>query len=301
MDLRETGKIVKYIISHPLNREKRFRAVARALGWQIGIRLIPGPVTVPYVEASRLLAGKGMTSATGAVYAGLQEFEDMAFLLHFLGPDDLFVDVGANIGSYTVLAAAVCRAGVIALEPVLETFKHLRDNIAINRIDELVEACNIGAGSARATLKFTASLGPENHVAYDQSRQGGDLIEVAVKPLDEILRGRTPTLIKIDVDGFETAVLAGAEDTLQSRPPRALIVEMSPISEQFGYDSDKLHSRLLKLGFAPYRYQPFLRRLEPRKAGQSVGTDNTLYLRQPGSVAEKLRAAPPFEVHGIRL
>lgn len=46
-----------------------------------------------------------MTGATGNWYCGLQEYEDMSFVLHALRPGDLFVDVGANIGSYSILAA----------------------------------------------------------------------------------------------------------------------------------------------------------------------------------------------------
>ena len=55
--------------------------------------------------------------ATGNIYAGLHEFADMAFTLHFLRPDDLFLDVGANIGSYTLLASGVCKARTISFEP----------------------------------------------------------------------------------------------------------------------------------------------------------------------------------------
>jgi hypothetical protein len=55
---------------------------------------------------------------TGNLYAGLHEFSEMGFLLHLLRQNDLFVDVGANLGSYTVLASAVCQARNIAFEPV---------------------------------------------------------------------------------------------------------------------------------------------------------------------------------------
>jgi hypothetical protein len=56
-------------------------------------------------------ATSGMTGATGNLYVGLHEFEEMAFLLHFLRPGDLFADVGANVGSYTILAAVAVERG----------------------------------------------------------------------------------------------------------------------------------------------------------------------------------------------
>jgi hypothetical protein len=62
------------------------------------------PVAMPYVNETRLLVKPGMAGATGNVYAGLHEYEDMAFVLHALRPSSRFVDVGANVGTYTVLA-----------------------------------------------------------------------------------------------------------------------------------------------------------------------------------------------------
>lgn len=65
---------------------------------------MPGPVAVPFVENTRLLVGTGMAGATGNVYAGLHEFQDMAFVLHALRPSSFFLDGGANVGVYTVVA-----------------------------------------------------------------------------------------------------------------------------------------------------------------------------------------------------
>ena len=62
-----------------------------------------------------------MTGATGNIYAGLHEFVDMAFCLHLLRSGDLFVDVGANIGSYTVLASKVAGANSVTLELILKS------------------------------------------------------------------------------------------------------------------------------------------------------------------------------------
>jgi thymidylate synthase len=63
-----------------------------------------------------------MTGATGNIYAGLHEFEDMAFLLHLLRSEDMFADVGSNIGSYTILASGVVGAKSVAFEPVPSTY-----------------------------------------------------------------------------------------------------------------------------------------------------------------------------------
>ncbi len=118
-----------FILNHPLAKRNRIRAFSRLLKWQINVRLNPNPVLYPFVGDTKLLAWKGLTGVTGNIYAGLHEFEDMAFLLHFLREEDFFADIGANVGSYTVLAAGVCKSQTISAEPLPDTFKILQDNI----------------------------------------------------------------------------------------------------------------------------------------------------------------------------
>lgn len=98
-------RLFSYVWRHQLNANGRLQAIGRLLRWQIASRLLAGPIALQFVENTVLFAKRGMAGATGNWYCGLHETEEMGFVLHFLRPDDLFVDVGANIGSYTVLAA----------------------------------------------------------------------------------------------------------------------------------------------------------------------------------------------------
>lgn len=97
---------LRFVWRHPLNAKARLAAVSRVARWQIASRLMAGPIAFPFVNESKLFAVRGMTGATGNYYCGLHELNDMAFVLHLLREDDHFLDVGANIGSYSVLAAA---------------------------------------------------------------------------------------------------------------------------------------------------------------------------------------------------
>jgi hypothetical protein len=97
-------KTLRFLVNHPLTRDERGQALLRFLRWQVGSRVLREPVAMPYVEDNRLLVESGMAGATGNVYAGLHEFEDMAFVLHALRSSSWFLDIGANVGSYTVLA-----------------------------------------------------------------------------------------------------------------------------------------------------------------------------------------------------
>jgi len=107
-----------------------------------------------------------MTGATGNIYTGLHEFEEMSFVLHFLRKDDVMFDIGANIGSYTILAGAVVGAECFAFEPIPDTFGHLIDNVNINGIYEKVKCYNIGIADKNGILKFTSNLDTCNHVVF---------------------------------------------------------------------------------------------------------------------------------------
>ena len=136
-------KTISYILSHPLNREHKMAALGRYVGWQVKSRLTRKKMPVRFVGGTRLLVAGGMTGATGNIYCGLHEFADMAFVMHALCPEDLFADIGANVGSYSVLAAGVADACVIAAEPSPVTFAHLQDNIRVNGLEKKARLCNV--------------------------------------------------------------------------------------------------------------------------------------------------------------
>src|SRR5438552_4070158 len=122
---------LRYIWSHPLAKHARKEAISRYVRWQIATRILDWPSVVPFIDGAKLVIERGMHGATGNIYCGLHEFAEMAFLLHFLRPADRFVDIGANVGTYTVLASAVVGARSMSIEPVSQTFAFLEQNLRI--------------------------------------------------------------------------------------------------------------------------------------------------------------------------
>ena len=288
-----------FLLNHPLNRRNRPAALGRYLRWQIGARLVPGDVVVPFVEDARLLVRPGMTGATGNIYTGLHEYGDMAFVLHLLRDGDLFVDVGANVGSYTVLAASACGARVIAIEPIPSTFRHLLDNIHLNAIEDKVEALNIGLGGEGGQLLFTAESDTTNHVISPDEDGTREIVRVPVKRLDDCLKGKEPpVLIKVDVEGFETEVVKGAESVLQNDGLLAVIMELNGSGERYGFDEQALHARMLDFGFEPCRYDPASRSLK-RLEGKNSASGNTLYVRHHAEASKRLKTARRYRIRAV--
>lgn len=259
--------------------------------WQIQSRLNPKPVIHSFTEKSKLILEKGMTGATGNLYCGLHDYNDMSFLLHFLRKGDSFVDIGANVGSYTVLASAHVGAQSISIEPVAATFEKLKNNLALNHIEEKVIAHNIALGSERGELGFTTTLDTMNHVTKDVSNTGA---KVMVRTLDDVLNEwPVPALLKIDVEGFETEVLKGASKTLAQPELLAIIIELNGSGNSYGYDEKEIHENLIKLNFSPYTYDPVKRNLTLSK---TYGELNTIYIRDINFVTDRLITAEKVRI-----
>lgn len=246
-----------------------------------------------------LLVEPGMTGATGNIYTGLHEFSDMAFALHLLRKDDLFVDIGANIGSYTVLAASV-GAKSISIEPIKNAFDHLIRNIHLNDIGGSVDARQIGISSSSGTLKFTNGLDTVNHVVNGQEQTGSNTCEVQVAALDDVIAGLKPVLIKIDVEGFEREVVAGAKKALAEKSLLAVIMELNGSGNRYSHDESELYARMVDYGFTACSYGPEERRLNQLN-GKNRSGGNTLFVRDVETVCKRLTAAPNFSVMGRSL
>ena len=284
-----------FIVSHPLNRGRPASAIRRYLRWQLGSRLVPGPVATPFVDDLRLLVAPGMTGATQNIYCGLHEFEEMAFVLHVLRSEDLFVDVGANVGSYSVLAAGAAGARCVSFEAHPDTFAHLQDNVRLNGLAERVTAHNLGIGGERGALRFTSGLDTVNHILAPGEPTSGS-IEVAVRTLDEMLgQLDRPAIAKIDVEGFETEVLRGARSFLDSPFAAALVIELNGSSSRYGFDESGLRRDMSSRGFVELRYDPRMRVLKSANGTRSRG-GNVVFGRDLGWLQQRVRSAPRFSV-----
>jgi len=289
-------RMARTILRHPLTRKRPLAAMGRFLAWQVASRLDRGIHVRPFVGDTRLAIRRSMHAATANIYVGLMEFEEMGFALHLLRDGDLFADVGANVGTYSVLAAGVARARVLAIEPNPASLAALERNVALNRIDELVRIAPMAAGARAGTLSITTALDSLNHVAAPG--EAATCITVRADRLDHLLAGETPLLVKIDVEGFESAVLAGAGQILDAPGLKALIIELNGSGARYGFDDQAIDKTLRGHGFAPHSYDPLRRSLDPRP---THGLHNTLYVRDAAFVRERLAGAAPFTVLGERI
>lgn len=175
----------------------------------------------------------------------------VAGLHHYVAAGSLVVDVGANIGFFTTRFADWVGPGghVVAIEPDLENFGQLERRLARHDGAGRVSRLNAVAASERGTLRLRRN---EVHPGDHKIATDGEGIEVAAVSIDDIVRDHHDlplSLVKIDVQGAEMIVLAGASHTLRTQSP-ALFVEVDEMQlAEFGASSAILFNHLKTFGY----------------------------------------------------
>lgn len=175
------------------------------------------------------------------------------------------------------------------------------DNIALNRYADQIEARNVGVGGEAGKLRFSADkgpLGPLNHVLAP-GEIAMNSVTVPVERLDALVGAQTPTMLKIDVEGFESEVIRGAAQVLAQPALVAVLIELNGMGVRYGFRDSDIHARLLEFGFTATLYDPFHRQLIPLDNHGNSG--NTLYVRSTDKVSKRLEKAQSFVWQNISI
>src|SRR5690606_17472427 len=116
------------IQKHPITSRQPYSAMLRYLYFNIKSRVVKEQIT-KWLGGLKFYAQKGDAGLVGNIYYGLYEFEESLFLLHFMHKEDVFFDIGANLGHYSMLISGIKKCKTIAVEPVPATFNRLVRNI----------------------------------------------------------------------------------------------------------------------------------------------------------------------------
>ena len=233
--LQYARNITRAVVRHPANQPHRVRALGRALGWQLYKRIVRRPLEIDYA-GYRLRCYPDSNSASNIFYFGhLYDWHEMRFLRRYLRAGDGFVDVGANIGTYALLAASIVGPGgsVEAFEPSPVAAGRLRETLASNQLSNVV-LHEAAIGDANGTTEFSIGWDVTDSVFVptDRYQQMRPRIQVELARLDDVLGDRSYAAGKLDVEGLELAALRGAAAHLEARNPPVWQIEV--LANQLG-------------------------------------------------------------------
>lgn len=210
----------------------------------------PYPVDVPGTDTDRTVRFDISTLPEyNRVSSFLEEKALVEAIIEELRDDDIYWDVGANIGTHAVLpAAAHPAARVVAVEPHHRNIAKLIRNKTLNGLDSVsILPIALGDRTETATLH-----GADDRPGYGSFSLGGapaeTVADVPVRPGDDVIEDGVPapSIVKIDVEGGELAVLDGLSETLASGVVRTVFCE---VHRQEGVSESAVERRLRRFGY----------------------------------------------------
>jgi FkbM family methyltransferase len=230
----------------------------------------------------------------------LDDFEptERKFLKAYLTPGDFFVDVGANIGLFSLIAAQLVGPSgrVFAFEPTRQIYDRLTNNVRLNHFQHI--SCLRLALSDRVGHQslFVSEDGFDawNSFARPVAGQSFGHERVECETLDHFvvehdLLGRI-TMMKLDVEGWETRVLAGAKQTLSRKDAPLLLVEFTDaVATSAGSSCKMLYNMLEDFGYRTFIYDPQRRELIHDPLRESYPYVNLLAVKRPEEANLRLR------------
>jgi FkbM family methyltransferase len=211
-----------------------------------------------------LASTNDMVTAPHLISVGINEPHNTRVLTSLVKPGDVFVDIGANVGYFSVLAGwrAAPDGEIWAFEPNPELVKTLSDNLFINGYKDMMRLHRIAlsdkTGSAQMRIfpgyEATSSIREMSddfivHTANETGRES-HLIDVELATLDGLMHGVAKIdVLKIDAEGHEPAIMRGAEAILRRSPDVKILMEFVP--PIMGIDVTREHVKFLRnLGFS---------------------------------------------------
>lgn len=228
------SEMTNYMIKfkpHSWNRAlSRFVALYPFERGKTRLRRIAGQRLVGRLSFGAWVRVSGVVEAEwGFLLRRVKEDATTEFVKSFLRPGMTFVDVGANVGYFTLLAASI-GARVVSYEPTPAVFERLRENVALNALDNITLVNAAVTDKSGALTLYQSTDDPEANNLFGD---GDGSVEVITVNLDDDLAERgvqRVDLLKIDAEGAEPLVLAGATKLMRGAAAPTVIIEVNPVS-----------------------------------------------------------------------
>ena len=273
-----------WVFAEEYYEERRWLACRRGALWEAAREKdLAVPITVRWHSGTTVDLTLGNDNSLCLYVCGSFEPNEFAFLDRVLKPGMVFVDVGANDGYYTLFAAR--RVGptglVIAAEPSSRERAHLQRNLGRNGLDNVtVVPAAIGAASGLADLHLAHGVHAGHNTlgafAHDDVVRAS-LERVAIEPLDSVVTrlGLTHVdFVKIDVEGAEARVIAGAMKVLGSMRPILLLEVNDKALRAQGNCADTLLGTLREaFGYELFVFSAATGLLEPWLGGEALSAN----------------------------
>jgi len=234
---------------------------------------------------------KGLESAL--YYHGSYELGTLDLIAKCLKPGDTFIDVGANIGLFSIyLSKNSPGINICAFEPLESTFDIFQRNIAINECRDIrAFPCALGTDNFTGEIVEMLDISRGSATMVDARENQGHKQMVNVQTLNEFIAKEgieNIALLKIDVEGWEHQVLLGAGDLLSKKDAPILVVEYNSTQKTEGVTPQGVYEYILTVNeykaFTPQSGKQLLSPLAPIKSISDLPVNDNIFYLLPSQI-----------------
>jgi FkbM family methyltransferase len=215
------------VLGNPGNKGQLLWRSFQAIAWQAQKRLLKSRKVLTLASGAKFMAHPDCVVSSALIYADWPEFHELQFIRSHLRESDVVLDVGANVGHVSLLLSDIVGGkNLFAFEPTPLTYSRLVDNWKLNGWTS-ENLFHMAVGSEAGEVAIPDVKNPNTVNSILSNKEGVATVIVPVRPLDD-LRVRWKTRVgfmKIDVEGYEPQVFAGAKKLLQDDRPRLIMFE----------------------------------------------------------------------------
>jgi FkbM family methyltransferase len=220
--------VLQSVLNNPGNSGQLGRKLCAAVGWQIVKRLSPRPRILTLANGTRFWAYPDCVVSSALHYSDWPEYHELQFCRRLVRPGQVVFDVGANVGHLSLLLADIIGPEqVVAFEPTPVTFRRLVENFRLNNWP-ISNLCHVAVGRTCGRIEMPDLAHPVTTNSPLVAAGAVRKVEVPLVSLNSLVseyRGRDVGLLKVDVEGFEPEVFAGADEFLRVVAPRLVMFE----------------------------------------------------------------------------
>lgn len=240
------------------NKGRKLLFFIRLFWWKVNQKFLKLAVLVPLTGEIKSICYPSSSFGSLVVYTRLPEYWEMNFLLDNLNELSTFIDVGANIGVYTLLAASKIKKGkIFSFEIDPRALKNLYENIRLNDLGNRVEVIEKVVSDKNGYESFVFSKESEvSHILTDE-KENKNISKIASIKLDDFIDSRKIRFVdflKIDVEGAEYKVLKGLSKTLKGKRVGMILFELNSNLTRYGAGSNDVFNLLSGFGYKVYSF-----------------------------------------------
>jgi FkbM family methyltransferase len=252
-------KQLETILNHPLNHRKKIHTFIKVVWWKINQVFFRIPAVIEMTKGAKLVCYPTSSYGSFVVYANFPEFEEMDFIKNIVSDGHTVIDVGANIGSISILSASQGKTvKVYAFEPTEKLIPYLQENININQFQNQIIIHQHAISNKNGTLKFVLESESEINHIHSGNNKEKNLVTVKSSTLDKIARDskiKHVDLLKVDVEGAELLVFKGAKKLFKEKRIETIVFELNKNINNFGYSAKDLISLLKNNNFFVFKFE----------------------------------------------